>query len=252
MRIQKAESDKMGSEKMEKEFLTHVLSAIEISLTEQQLAQFTKYREELLSWNNKFNLTAITEEKMIIIKHFYDSALGLKAWNWQGHEKVLDLGTGAGFPGIPLKIICPEIQVTLVDSLQKRVRFLQHIIATLPLTQTEALHGRAEELGQNKMYREKFDIVVSRAVASLPVLVEYCLPFVKTGGVFLAYKGPEGEEESRTGVKAIAALGGKVIRTESFLLPEELSKRMIIIIKKVKPTPAGYPRKPGMPAKKPL
>lgn len=237
---------------MDKEFLTRVFSAIDISLTEQQLAQFEMYMTELLSWNNKFNLTAITEEKMVIIKHFYDSALGLKAWNWTGEEKVLDLGTGAGFPGIPLKIICPEIQVTLVDSLQKRVGFLQYIIETLSLTQTEAVHGRAEELGQDKLCREKFDIVVSRAVAGLPVLVEYCLPFVKMGGVFLAYKGPEGEEESQAGAKAMAALGGKAVRTESFLLPEELSKRTIIIIKKVKRTPTGYPRKPGTPAKKPL
>lgn len=242
----------MGEKRMDRALLMKVFSSAALPLDERQIEQFATFFAELLNWNKQFNLTAITEEKEVIIKHFYDSALGLKAWDWLGNEKVLDLGTGAGFPGIPLKLICPEIQLTLVDSLQKRVGFLQHMIDLLPLSGTEAIHGRAEELGKDKVYRGKFDVVVSRAVANLAVLVEYCLPFVQTGGVFLAYKGADGEEELSAAGKAIVTLGGEVTGVKTFDLPEGLGKRTIITIKKNKPTPAAFPRKPGLPGKKPI
>lgn len=238
--------------KIEGNFFTNLLLELDVSLSAEQLIKFKVFMEELVSWNNKFNLTALTEEKDILIKHFYDSVLGLKAWQWNGQEAVLDLGTGAGFPGIPLKILLPSIELVLVDSLQKRVGFLQNLIEKLQLSKVDAIHGRAEELGQNHLYREKFDLVVSRAVAGLPVLAEYCLPFVKSGGCFLAYKGAEGKEESTMAEGAINELGGQIIKIESFILPEELSKRTIIIIQKLRPTPARYPRRAGIPAKKPL
>jgi 16S rRNA (guanine527-N7)-methyltransferase len=237
---------------MDRTFFQEIFSPEFISLSDFQVNQFALYFKELLNWNQKFNLTAITEEKEIIIKHFYDSALGLKAWTWQGNETVLDLGTGAGFPGLPLKIIKPALEITLVDSLQKRVGFLREMIDLLGLKGAEAIHGRAEELGQNKSYREKYDLVVSRAVAGLAVLVEYCLPFVKPGGVMLAYKGAEGEQEIEAARKAVALLGGEIAEAKTFALPLERGKRTIILIKKVKQTPGAYPRKPGLPGKKPL
>jgi 16S rRNA (guanine527-N7)-methyltransferase len=234
------------------EYLPNLFLELGISLTTQQTSQFAIYKDELLSWNKKINLTALTAEKEIMVKHFYDSVLGIKAHKWTGHEKVLDLGTGAGFPGIPLKIIYPSLAMVLVDSLQKRVSFLESLLRTLGLEEIKAIHGRAEELGRGKLYREKFDLVVSRAVARLPVLVEYCLPFVKVGGVFLAYKGTEGQKEGQEAAQAIKKLGGKLLKTESFVLPEEMGQRTIIAIKKVQPTPAMYPRRPGIPNKKPL
>ncbi len=242
----------MEFNKTDEKYFIDILLELGFSLSNEQVANFARFMRELLIWNSKFNLTAITDKKDILIKHFYDSALGLKAWHWTGRENVLDLGSGAGFPGIPLKILSPSIKLVLADSLQKRVGFLQHIIETLHLKQVEAIHGRAEELGQNKFFREKYDIVVSRAVARLSVLAEYCLPFVKQGGSFLAYKGAEGIEESMLAESAINELGGKLIKIESFVLPEELSKRTIVIIQKTKPTPSIYPRRPGIPAKKPL
>ncbi|HHY06872.1 MAG TPA: 16S rRNA (guanine(527)-N(7))-methyltransferase RsmG [Clostridia bacterium] len=237
---------------MMSDFLPNLLSELGLSLTTQQINQFIIFKEELLNWNKKINLTGLTEEKEIIIKHFYDSLLGLKSYEWNGQEKVLDLGTGAGFPGIPLKIIYPSLTMVLVDSLQKRVRFLEHLLKTLCWEEVQAIHGRAEELGQEKLYREKFDLVVSRAVARLPVLVEYCLPFVQVGGVFLAYKGTGGQKEGQEAAKAIEKLGGKIAKLESFLLPEQRGQRTIMVIKKVKPTPSAYPRRPGVPYKKPL
>lgn len=237
---------------MSNEFLYNLFGALDISLTAQQLSQFMKYKEELLNWNQKFNLTAITEEKEILIKHFYDSVLGLKMGKWTGQEKVLDLGTGAGFPGVPLQIVYPSFSMVLVDSLQKRVNFLEHLLEVLALEQIAAIHGRAEELGREQRFREKFDLVVSRAVARLPVLAEYCLPFVKIGGIFLAYKGSEGQKESEAAHSAINKLGGKLLKIESFVLPEKMGQRTIISIKKIRTTPTAYPRRPGLPSKDPL
>ncbi|MGI6587997.1 MAG: 16S rRNA (guanine(527)-N(7))-methyltransferase RsmG [Peptococcia bacterium] len=238
--------------KMINEYLPNLFLELGLSLTTQQTSQFAIYKDELLSWNKKFNLTALIAEKEIMIKHFYDSVLGIKAYEWTGHEKVLDLGTGAGFPGIPLKIIYPSLAMVLVDSLQKRVGFLKYLLKTLGLEEIKAVHGRAEELGQAKLYREKFDLVVSRAVARLPVLVEYCLPFVKVGGTFLAYKGTEGQKEGQEASMAIKKLGGKLLKIESFVLPEQMGLRTIIVIQKVNSAPRTYPRRPGIPNKKPL
>lgn len=237
---------------MKKDFLKELLEKTEIYPTAEQLEKFAVFQEELREWNQKFNLTAIEEEEEIIIKHFYDSLLGMKITGWQSQNRLLDLGTGAGFPGIPLKIMNPDLQVTLVDSLQKRIGFLDHLIQKLQLTGTQAVHGRAEEMGQNKEYREKFDYVVSRAVAKLSVLSEYCLPFVKPGGKFLAYKGPEGLEEYKGAKKAIQELGGNLYEMKDFVLPKQESKRLIIVIQKTAPTPGRFPRRPGIPAKKPL
>lgn len=237
---------------MDRQLLSHVFSSYGIALNEQEIDRFALFIAELLCWNKQFNLTAITEEEEIIIKHFLDSALGLKVREWKENEKVLDLGTGAGFPGIPLKILCPGIRLALVDSLQKRVGFLQHMIECLSLPNTEAVHGRAEELGRNKAYREKYQVVVSRAVANLAVLAEYCLPFVETGGCFLAYKGAETEAELAAAANALETLGGEISAVKEFVLPEEMGRRTIIIIKKIRPTPAAFPRKPGTPGKKPI
>jgi 16S rRNA (guanine527-N7)-methyltransferase len=232
--------------------LIDIFSRINILPSEKQINQYIEYMNELISWNQKFNLTAITEEKSIVIKHFYDSLLGLKVCTWLDGEEILDMGTGAGFPGIPLKIIHPSIKLTLVDSVEKKVGFLQHIINTIKLEDTKAVHARAEDLGQNKDFRGNYDKVVSRALAKLPVLVEYCLPFVKLGGIFLAYKGPEVSSECLEGKKAICELGGEVVDIKKFILPEEMSERNIISIKKIKETPNKYPRKAGTPNKKPL
>ncbi len=237
---------------MNKALLKELLEKIEIYPTVEQLEKFAVFQEELRAWNQKFNLTAIEEDEEIIIKHFYDSLLGMKINGWQSQKSLLDLGTGAGFPGIPLKIMNPELKVTLVDSLQKRIGFLEHIIKKIQLTETQAVHARAEELGQSKEYREKFDYVVSRAVAKLPVLTEYCLPFAKVGGKFIAYKGPEGQEEYKSAIRAVFELGGQLSEIKDFILPNQESKRLLIVINKTASTPGRFPRRPGIPAKKPL
>jgi len=242
----------MNKESFQRGYLRESFLPLGIELADKQLQQFAQYQEQLLSWNEKFNLTALTEEKDIMIKHFYDSALGLKVGKWTGQERVLDLGTGAGFPGVPLQIILPSLSVVLVDSLQKRVKFLQHLLRVLALDRTEAIHGRAEELGREPGLRDNFDIVVSRAVARLAVLTEYCLPFVKPGGVFLAYKGLDGQKEYAEAGPAINKLGGKLVKIETFSLPEKMGIRTIISIRKTKQTPATYPRRPGIPGKIPL
>lgn len=225
-------------------------SKIEINFQDYQLEQFNQYFELLVEWNKKFNLTSITEEKDVAIKHFIDSVLPAKYYPLG--QRVIDVGTGAGFPGIPLKILFPEIELVLLDSLQKRINFLSHVISILGLDKVEVIHGRAEDFGSNKIYRESFTYSCSRAVAKLSVLSEYCLPFIKVGGLFLAYKGPGAGNELEQGNKAIEILGGLVKEIKSFNLPITGEERNIIIIEKVKKTPAIYPRKAGTPEKKPL
>lgn len=237
---------------MNKELLQSLLAGIDIHLTSQQAELFETYCLELLEWNKKFNLTAIEEEEEIIIKHFYDSLLGMKIKGWKGNGMLLDMGSGAGFPGIPLKIVNPWLDITLVDSLKKRVGFLEHIIQILGLDHSRAIHGRGEDIGQDDKHREKYDVVVSRAVAKMPVLAEYCLPLVKPGGYFLAYKGPEGHEEMLGAAKAITILGGKEDETRQFLLPPDDSGRTLLAIEKIRNTPRKYPRRAGIPVKKPL
>lgn len=232
--------------------LAQYLLELNLEISAEEGEKFDIYLKELTEWNSKINLTAIHEEEDIIIKHFYDSLLGMAVPGWTGQGKLLDMGTGAGFPGLPLRIINPDLEVILVDSLQKRVAFLQKLIERLGITKAAAIHGRAEELGQNSEHREVYDLVVSRAVARLPVLAEYCLPLVKRGGRFLAYKGPEGKTECQEAEKALTILGGTIRDIHSFNLPQERGERNIIEICKLKATPAQYPRRPGQPQKKPL
>lgn len=226
------------------------LSDLNIDLTEKQIEQFLKYYEILVEINKVMNLTAITEFDEVIEKHFLDSLSLVRVFDLNKNVKILDLGTGAGFPGIPLKITFPEIDIVLADSLNKRVKFLNEVVETLQLKQVETVHGRAEELAKNKKYREQFDLCTSRAVANLSSLSEYCIPFVKEGGRFISYKSGEIEEEVDQAKRAIHVLGGKLDQVYKFDLHEQ--KRSFVIIEKVKKTPAVYPRKAGTPTKEPL
>lgn len=226
------------------------LEELHIQLTEEQIQQFIKYYEMLVEKNKVMNLTAITEFDEVIEKHFLDSLSLIKVYDLERDISVLDMGTGAGFPGIPLKIAFPGLKVTLADSLNKRILFLQEVIDELHLENIEAVHARAEELGKNKTYREMYDLVVSRAVANLSSLEEYCVPFVKIGGNFISYKSGEIEEEVANAKNATFLLGGKVKDVYKFDLYEQ--KRSFVIIEKVKGTPKTYPRKAGTPTKTPL
>lgn len=214
---------------------------IGVELNEFHVKQFEKYQELLLEWNEKINLTAITEEDDIITKHFVDSLYCLKYIN--PNDKIIDVGTGAGFPGIPIKIVSRETKVTLLDSLNKRVVYLNDVIEKLELKNIEALHGRAEEFGIKPEYREQYDIVTARAVANMKVLSEYCLPFIKVGGKFVCMKGSEYKEELEEAKAHIGNLGGKVLDIEEIVLPGTDIKHTIIIIEKVKETPKTFPRR---------
>ncbi len=223
-----------------------------ISLTEKQIRQFLRYYELLIEWNEKVNLTAITEYHDVMKKHFIDSISLTKACDVNQSIRVIDVGTGAGFPGLALKIAFHDLQVTLLDSLNKRISFLRVVIEELGLNGVEAVHGRAEDLAKQGQFRESFDLCVSRAVANLSTLSEYCLPFVKVGGQFISYKSEKITEELKYAGKAIEILGGKVERQVEFQLPESDIYRNLFVIKKVKETAMKYPRKAGMPSKAPL
>lgn len=221
-----------------------------LSFTEQQLEQFDKYYELLVETNKVMNLTAITEPDEVAVKHMIDSLL---AYDPEMAGKTLaDVGTGAGFPGVPLKIYCPQLKVTLIDSLGKRLKFLQNVIDQLGLKGIRCEHLRAEDAGRNKLHREKYDLVTARAVARLSVLSEYCLPLAKKGGMFIALKGSRFAEEIAEGEAAVKILGGKIISQEQVKLPGLDDGRAIVKITKVKSTPAQYPRKAGTPEKQPL
>lgn len=207
------------------------------------------YKDIVLEWNEKINLTAITDEKDFIIKHFLDSLTVCSLINKSG--KLVDLGTGAGFPGIPIKMIYPDMEVTLVDSVDKKIKFLNEVITRLNLTKTYTKHSRAEELGKNLDFREKFDVCVARAVAGLPVLLEYCLPLVKIDGIFVALKGSVIDEIEQS-KKALKVLGGEIVEVKELVLPYSDSGRTLVCVKKTKSTPVQYPRKPGKPSKEPL
>lgn len=221
-----------------------------ITLSEIQLKQFYNYMNLLIEWNKKINLTAITEPNEIILKHFVDS-LTISKYISDG-TRVMDVGTGAGFPGIPLKIYRQDIEITLLDSLQKRINFLDEVIRELNLGKIETIHSRVEDFGKDKKYREKFDIATSRAVANLVTLSEYLLPLVKVGGKVISMKGSLIEEELEHSKNAIKILGGKVEKVDEFDLPNSDISRNIILINKIKETPNKYPRKAGEPSKKPL
>ncbi len=228
------------------------LQQLHIELSEKQMEQFLQYYEMLVEKNKVMNLTAITEFDEVVEKHFLDSVSLTKQMDLHQPLKVLDLGTGAGFPGIPLKIVFPELEITLMDSLNKRVLFLQDVISSLQLQDIEAVHGRAEEAARNKKYREGFDLCVSRAVANISTLSEYCLPFIKIGGSFISYKSSTIEDELEDGKKGIAILGGKVKDVYKFTLPDSELQRSFVVIQKEKKTPKAYPRKAGTPSKDPL
>lgn len=233
-----------------KESLTEKAKQLQINLNENQIEQFYQYMELLVEWNKKMNLTAIIEPNEIILKHFIDS-LTINNYLKQA-ETILDIGTGAGFPGIPLKIVEKEKKITLLDSLNKRIQFLQVVIQTLKLEKIEAIHGRAEEFIKQEAKREVYDIVVSRAVARLNILLEYMLPFTKIGGKCICMKAIDIQEELQEAEKAMKLLGGEIEKVDTISLPESDIKRNIIIIKKISSTPKKYPRKAGTPTKEPI
>lgn len=225
----------------------------EVLLSEKQLNQFYQYYELLIKWNEVMNLTAITELEQVVTKHFVDSLFLAKIVdNLEDKISLIDVGTGAGFPGIPLKIAFPEIKITLLDSLNKRVKFLDEVIGQLGLNEIETVHGRAEDLGRDGKYREKFDLCVSRAVANLSTLSEYCLPFVKKDGCFVSYKSGKIEEELGQAKGALKLLGGKIEDTVSFCLPRDDGERCLVKIRKVENISKKYPRKAGVPGREPL
>ena len=214
-----------------------------IQLSKHQLDQFEKYYELLVEWNEKMNLTAVTDPDGIAVKHFLDSILPLYHINFDNISSIADIGTGAGFPGIPLKIMMPDKNVTLIDSLNKRINFLKAVCEETGLNGVECIHGRAEEMGKNKDYREKYDAVVSRAVANMTVLCEYCLPFVKVGGMFVALKAENADEELEAAKPMIGTLGGKVEEVIEAPLPMSNITRKLIVVRKVKETPPKFPRR---------
>ncbi len=228
------------------------LKILGIEASEEQIEKLIVFKKILLEWNEKLNLTAITDEKEIIIKHFLDSATCISTGYIRNGMDIIDVGTGAGFPGIPMKILKNGVKMTLLDSLNKRIIYLDEVIKSLGLEGVSAIHSRAEEAGSSGSHRGKYDIALSRAVASMNVLCEYCLPFVKRGGYFLCQKGPEVEEEMRKAEKAIRILGGAVREIKHFILPLSDIKHSIVIIEKISDTPTKYPRKPGKPSANPI
>lgn len=234
-----------------KNTLTTVTDGFKTKLDDEMLQRFEIYFKLLVEWNEKMNLTAITDEHGVAVKHFADSLTLYNFVDVKKNASIIDVGTGAGFPGVVLKIARPDIKLTLLDSLNKRLTFLDTVLNNTGLD-SELVHSRAEEGGKNKLYREKFDIAVSRAVARLNVLCEYCLPYVKVGGLFVAMKGPNADEELDGAENALKLLGGKVEKVHKFNLPCDEGERTIIVIKKVKPTPKQYPRISGKIKSQPL
>ena len=232
------------------EGLLEKASTMGVRFSVEQMDKFYKYMNLLIEWNEKMNLTAIIEPNEIILKHFIDSITILK--DIKDGSTVVDVGTGAGFPGIPLSIMNPTLKITLVDSLNKRLIFLQEVINELDLKNVELVHARAEEFGRNKKYREKFDVATSRAVANLATLSEYLLPLVKINGKVISMKAGNASQEIEDAKKAIKTLGGNINNIEEFNLPQSDIGRTIIIIDKIKETPGKYPRKPGTPSKEPI
>lgn len=244
------------------EFFYKDLEQLHIELSDEQVNQFIKYYELLIEWNSFMNLTAITDFDEVFKKHFTDSLSLIKGETYiseicgkdlqKDEISILDVGTGAGFPGIPLNIAFPNLKITLLDSLNKRVKFLNEVIEQLGLKNINAIHGRAEDFAKNKEFRDSFDICVSRAVANMSTLSEYCIPFVKVGGLFIPYKSEKITEELANANNALHILGGKVVNQIDYNLPDSDYYRNLVIVKKEKETPKKYPRKAGLPSKEPL
>ncbi|EYE88647.1 16S rRNA methyltransferase [Fervidicella metallireducens AeB] len=235
-----------------KEILIKGCSLYGIHLSDTQIDQFRKYRELLAEWNEKMNLTGITEEIEVAKKHFIDSVSIIKSGKLKENIRLIDVGTGAGFPGMVVKIIRPDIQVVLLDSLNKRINFLNTVINELGLKNIETVHGRAEDFGRKEGFRENFDIATARAVANLTVLSEYCMPYVKQGGYFIALKGPSANEEVIDAKNAIGTLGGKLIGVMDTEIPEEDMQHKIVVVEKINKISEKYPRKAGQIEKKPI
>lgn len=243
-----------GGMSMKPEEFFEALAQKGIALSATQKEQFATYFHELVETNKVMNLTSITDEEQVYLKHFYDSiVLGFVDEKLLNEELTLcDVGSGAGFPSLPLKIINPKLKITIVDSLNKRIKFLDTLVNKLNLDKVNLVHGRAEEVGKNPQFRESFDVVTARAVAAMNVLTEFCLPLVKVGGQFVAMKSEKAPEELETAKYAIKVLGGEIKQQESVELPNDAGIRNFIFVGKVAKTPKKYPRKPGTPAKKPL
>lgn len=234
------------------EIFKEKLSELGITLNEKQFAQFDRYYELLTEWNKVMNLTGITEYEEVNEKHFVDSLSIVKAVDINQIHTVIDVGTGAGFPGIPLKIAFPHLKITLLDSLNKRIKFLNTVIEELKLSDINTIHGRAEDYGRQPEYREKYDLAVSRAVANLSTLSEYCIPYIRVGGIFVSYKSGEVEDEVESSKTAIKVLGGTQNKIVKFQLPGSDISRSFIKVEKIKNTGKKFPRKAGMPGKEPI
>lgn len=234
------------------EMLKNRMDRLQIETNENMLEQFDLFYHLLVEWNKVMNLTGITEYEEVVEKHFADSLSLARFLDLNKIHTVIDVGTGAGFPGIPLKIAFPHLKVVLLDSLNKRINFLNEVIAKLDLKEIHTIHGRAEEYGRKPEYREQFDLCVSRAVANLSVLSEYCIPYIRIGGIFIPYKSGEIDEEVAASRKAVDILGGQIDHVEKFQLPDTDIHRSFVFINKIKNTQKKYPRKAGTPAKEPL
>ena len=234
------------------ELLKSSAASIGVELNDTQVQQFIKYHEILVEWNSFMNLTGITEYEEVVQKHFVDSLALCKSLDVSKVSTLIDIGTGAGFPGIPLKIAYPHLKVTLLDSLQKRIKFLNEVVSQLGLQDVETIHGRAEDFAKPSMKRESYDVCVSRAVSNLASLSEYCLPYVNLGGYFIPYKSGKVDEELEEAKKAVFLLGGKIEEEVKFSLPDSDISRSLIKIKKVSATPKKYPRKSGLATKEPI
>ncbi|MBN2286494.1 MAG: 16S rRNA (guanine(527)-N(7))-methyltransferase RsmG [Tissierellales bacterium] len=231
--------------------LKEILNGAGIQCSEERLDLFLEYETLIKDWNQKINITSITESHEIYVKHFLDSIIIKNMFEFN-HKKIIDVGTGGGFPGIPLKIFHDQMKLTLLDSLNKRIMFLEEVTAKLHLENVQLLHGRAEDYGMNRDFRERYDVSISRAVASLNVLAEYCLPFVRVGGFFLSMKGYDSDDEINVSKHAIKILGGRIVEVKKYNLPGTDMMRSLIIVEKIAETGLKYPRMAGKPAKKPI